>query len=267
MEFLNQELTQIIILMAVSIPLGIFLGHSLVYFFNKVPPTWFCDYNEKPSEELVDGSQRIKSVPWKLALSFFFICAGIKIWMTKAAALDILVSSKESIAVDSFLQGANPIAFTASLPIPLTATAITLATLIAIWALLSIAIADKKYMIIPDQYVILLIIVAIGFIPFQESIFDPLMGGLFGGGILLIIALVGKTVMKTDIMGMGDVKLCTALGLIVGFYPMAYILAASGILSGLFFLIGMIKGQLKRKELAPLGPYICASGIIYFLLF
>ena len=64
--------------------------------------------------------------------------------------------------------------------------------LIAIWLLVQIAMADRKYMIIPDQFVIALAVTAFGFIPFQDSFRFQLLGALAGGGSLLVVGLIGK---------------------------------------------------------------------------
>ena len=61
---------------------GIFAGNGAVYFFNKMPAAWLCDYGEKPSEELLDPyTQRVKSYPWKFIFTMLFVVLGIKMVM------------------------------------------------------------------------------------------------------------------------------------------------------------------------------------------
>ena len=48
----------------IAILLAIFLGNGAVYFFNKMPAKWFCEYGEEPKGILTDPfTQRIKNHP------------------------------------------------------------------------------------------------------------------------------------------------------------------------------------------------------------
>ena len=122
--------------------------------------------------------ERIKKYPWSWVFAFIFLGAVFCIW------------------------NMGPVYQTAGLP--------------ALWLLLLIALADQKYMIIPDQLVVALAVTAIGFVPFQEDFLSPLYGALIGGGSLLIIGTIGRWISKKDVMGFGDVKLMAAIGLVSG---------------------------------------------------
>ena len=119
-----------------------------------------------------------------------------------------------------------------------------IAGMLAFWLLLQIGIADKKYMIIPDQFVIALAVTALGFIPFQASYLSPLYGALIGGGSFLFIGILGQSILKKEAMGFGDVKLLTAIGLLAGTKGVIIILFltifASGAILGFRFLMGRI---------------------------
>ena len=129
--------------------------------------------------------------------------------------------------------------------------------LVSLWAMLIIAISDKKYMIIPDQFVALLAFTAI----FSANYLESLYGCLLGGGCMLTIGITGKLLYKRDALGFGDVKLFAAIGLITGPYGTALILAASSFLSCLVFSIGLLSKRIARTDVLPLGPYI---AIAYF---
>ena len=75
------------------------------------------------------------------------------------------------------------------------------AAVVFCWALLEIGLADKKYGIIPDQFVILTAISALGFIPFHSSFLQPMWGMLLGGGVMLASALIGKLILKKETLG------------------------------------------------------------------
>ena len=107
-----------------SILFGILAGHAAVYIFNKIPAKWLCDYGQEPSEELEDKyTQRVKGYPWKWVYSAFFVIGSLH-----------LVFYEWIYA---------------------------LAALALCWALLEISLADKKYGIIPDQFIILAAISAL----------------------------------------------------------------------------------------------------------
>jgi prepilin signal peptidase PulO-like enzyme (type II secretory pathway) len=140
-----------------------------------------------------------------------------------------------------------------------------IAALVSLWALLIIAIADKKYMIIPDQFVILLALTAFGYAPYHESFLSPLYGALIGGGCMLIIGITGKLIFKKEALGFGDVKLFAAVGLIAGPYGVSIILIASSFLSCIFFGVELIRGKIKRTDVLALGPFIALSAAAYLV--
>ena len=219
---------KLLIIIGTSIVAGILAGNGAVVVFNRMPASWLCDYNEEPSEELKRrDTQRIKSHPWKAAFSMLFVLAAIKM-----AIFDWQYA---------------------------------IAALVSMWALLIIAIADKKYMIIPDQFVILLALTAFGYAPYHDSFLMPLWGALLGGGCMLLIGITGKLIFKKEALGFGDVKLFGAVGLVTGPYGVAIVLVASSFLSCIFFGISLIRGKVKRTDVLALGPFIAFSAAIYLL--
>ena len=113
------EVIRAVIICSAAVGLGVLLGNSAVWFFNRIPGKWLTDYDEEPSEELLHPTQqRIRSTPWKYVFTGFFICCGIYLGLKDPGY-----------------------AFPA---------------LAALWLLLEMSIADQKYMIVPDQLVLLL---------------------------------------------------------------------------------------------------------------
>lgn len=212
-----------------AIAAGIFSGHAAVYVFNKIPAKWLCDYGQEPDEKLKDPyCQRVKGYPWKWLFSAFF-----------AAGLIRLVIFDPVFAA---------------------------AALVFCWALLEIGTADKKYGIIPDQFVILTGISALGFIPYHDTFLQPLWGMLLGGGLMLFTAVLGKLLLKKETLGFGDVKLFAAVGLALGFRGTLWTLVLSAVASAVFFSILLLRKKIKRRDMLPLGPYICGAGIFYAVI-
>ena len=61
--------------------------------------------------------------------------------------------------------------------------------IVTLWLLLQIGMADGKYSIIPDQFVIALVVAAFGYIPFHSSYQSQLLGALVGGGSILLMGI------------------------------------------------------------------------------
>lgn len=207
---------------------GIFAGNGAVYFFNKMPAAWLCDYGEKPSAELLDPyTQRVKSYPWKFIFTMLFIIIDIK-----------LVMDDWQFAV---------------------------AALCAMWLLLEMAIADQKYRIVPDQLIILLAVSAFGFIPFHGSWQACLLGGITGFSVMLVMALLGKLAYRRDVLGGGDIKLFSALGLILGTGGVLLVFGMTALFSAGHFIWLLARKKLKRTDSVPMVPYIAVSVFVYIV--
>ena len=137
-----------------------------------------------------------------------------------------------------------------------------LAATAALWLLLELALADKKYSIVPDQLVILLAVTAIGVIPFHGSWKPPLFGALIGFGVMTFIALAGKLAYKRDTLGGGDIKIFSALGLIAGPYGILFIFAATTLISAACFAYLIAKKRVKITDSLPMVPYIAIAAAI-----
>ena len=216
----------IIIKVAASIVLGVLAGFAAVYIFNKMPAGWLCDYGEKSGPELTDPHiQRVKGYPWRWIYS-----AGFECLLVRLSFCDIQFAA---------------------------------AGVFACWAMLIIGLADLKYMVIPDQFVIMLALSAFGFIPFHSSVWQPLLGAIVGGGAMLAVAGIGSLIFHREVMGFGDVKLFASLGLVLGLKGTVAVLLGASLASGIAAAAGLASGRYRRNDERPLGPYICGCGCLY----
>lgn len=220
---------EIIILTLVTVPLGVLLGFSAVYVFNKMPAKWLCDYGEEPTAEMTDVKEkRLKEYPAKIYFAMLFIVFGIYMVM------------------QDYTFG--------------------FAALFEMWILMLIALADKKYMIIPDQFIILLALFACPMSIFRKSVKDMIYGAILGFGIMICAALIGKLIAGRDALGFGDVKLMAAIGLNAGLLGTAFVLVLTSLLAAGYFIIGIIRRSIDLKDEKPLGPFISAAMTIYLLV-
>ena len=227
---MSGQLTFTLIICGAAIAAGILLGNSAVYFFNKMPGKWLCDYGQEPDEELMHPThQRVKSTPWKYVFSGLFIAARIKMGLE------------------------NPL--------------YALPALAALWLLLEMSIADIKYMIVPDQLIMLLVITGLGFIPHHAfGVMDCLVGAAIGFGIMVLIAVIGRLVYKKAAVGGADIKLFGALGLCLGTDGIIAVFILSTFLSAGHFLWLLIRRKIRLSGERPMVPYIAAAATIYLAI-
>lgn len=219
------DLFAILIQILLSIAAGVLAGFSAVYTFNRIPAKWLCDYNQEPDRGM--WGERIKKRPWTVVFILVFAAASLKL-------LD-----------QSFLYAIPGI--------------------ITLWLLLLIGMADRKYMIIPDQFVVALAVTAFGFIPFHSSYQSQLIGAVVGGGSILLMGIFGRLLFRKEAMGFGDVKLFAAIGLMFGLRGVVVILILTVFSSAFVFGVGLLTGKIKTGEAQPLGPFIAASASVYVL--
>ena len=227
---MEKQLIVTMIICGAAIGAGVVLGNGAVYFFNRMPGKWLCEYDEEPSQELLHPTcQRVKSTPWKYVFTGFFVVIGITLGLQ------------------------NPLyAFPA---------------LIAIWLLLEMSIADIKYMIVPDQLIMLLVITGLGFISHHVfGIMDCLVGAAVGFGVMLLIAVIGRLMYKKPAVGGADVKLFAALGLVLGTDGIVAVFVISTFLSSGHFIWMMVRKGAKLTDERPMVPYIAAAATIYLVI-
>ncbi|MCQ2547170.1 MAG: A24 family peptidase [Clostridia bacterium] len=283
-------MTEIIIKIALSIVAGFLAGPAAVYVFNHVPGQWLCDYGENPVERsnalvrarglsekegeniqrsLVDSTfRRIKENPWRWVFAAGFICICLRLSLQTTGELQIGTTGDDRIL----------------------SMQLALAGLLVCWALLLIALADRIYMIIPDQFLLILMLAGAGMLPVHAKAMDAGLGSFlneltgyrFSNGMLaaiyllagiaigvllmLLVALLGRLVSGTDALGMGDIKLYAVLGFALGAAGIIFVFILSTLTAGISAGLGLATGSTGRKDQKPLGPHICVAAIIFVFI-
>lgn len=141
---------------------------------------------------------------------------------------------------------------------------------------LPMAVIDFKHCILPNKLQLLVLPIALGvaflhtkqrFAFYQnDEMLDPLWGALIGGGILFVIAVGGMFLSHHDeVMGMGDIKLLTLLGLLCGVQNILVVLLIGTILTGCIGFGLIISKKKKAADKIAFGPYLIAS--FYLVIF
>lgn len=161
----------------------------------------------------------------------------------------------------------------------------------AIWvlaflALILISIIDYRQRIIPDElsaFLALLGIAKIGVLLYFDRVFPPLQQSLlqhyallgrYWDGVLInhllgaafALLLLGLIVLitKGKGMGLGDVKLGAALGLLFG-WPDIFLLIVLAFLAGALVTLPLLVRKAKAlKDTVPFGPFLAAGAALTF---
>lgn len=95
--------------------------------------------------------------------------------------------------------------------------------------------------------------------------YNPILGIVSGAGTLLLVAIVGSVVCKTDAMGMGDVKLLAVIGLFLGWRLTLVALLLSVILAAIVSFVLILSNKVNGKSEVPFGPFIAIGTFIAML--
>jgi len=221
------------------IVIGIITGYLTMRLFNILPVSWLTDYNESPNEK--HAGKRIRFCPEGIVTSIIFCIVSVLLFISFGLSPYIIISY------------------------------------ITVVALVIIAISDIKYTIIPDQFVVLVGILAVIFILYDllmhkniyhTSYLSPIIGAVFGGGIIYLIGLIGKLLFKKDeAMGFGDVKLLFVAGLYFGSPGIFIVLLMTILISGIYFSTLIIAKKTQKDENKALGPHIVVACILYITFY
>ena len=122
---------------------------------------------------------------------------------------------------------------------------------------------DFKTQILPDTLHPILISVGLLFSPsLLHTQIPDLIFGLIGGYLITYLTLyITSIILKKEAMGMGDVKLISALGALIGLSNMPVLLLLSSLLAGIYIIF------VKNKKVTfAFGPFISMASIIIIFL-
>jgi len=132
--------------------------------------------------------------------------------------------------------------------------------------LLVVFFVDYDHMIIPDKLVVAALLGAVLLVVYNcfwpvsiygdRNWWNPLLGALLGSGLLLLVALVGAFLFKTEAMGGGDIKILFPIGLFLGWRLLLLALFLSILIAGGYALILLLGRRISRQAMIPFGPFL-----------
>ena len=211
---------------------GVLAGALVTWLFGKFPDKWLQDYGVTPQDPDYRPSKRMRPFPEGLiAVVFCVACYCITIFFCRNAYIE-----------DHFRPMHLAVIF---LVIPV---------------LLLVMMADKLNRIIPDQFTIYIAFCGVlsvlsdvfeGSVWFSDGVkwyvpvLNKIIASLIGGGVIWLIGFLSITFLGREGMGMGDMWLLFATGLITGCYGLIVLIYVS-IFSALIFAIPLLIRKRKR---------------------
>jgi leader peptidase (prepilin peptidase) / N-methyltransferase len=131
---------------------------------------------------------------------------------------------------------------------------------------ITLALIDLRTMQLPNYLTLPLMILGLlvssftnfGFCQAHESIIGLILGYSLIWGVNFFYFLVTK---KHGI-GMGDAKLLSAFGSILGYFYILPILLIASVLGLLGGILWLKLNKLSHQHAFPFGPYLCIAGLI-----
>lgn len=143
-----------------------------------------------------------------------------------------------------------------------------LATMIASWVLLTLALIDFDTTLLPDSITLPflwagLLLAALGISPVKLT--DAVWGAAAGYLALWSVYWLFKLLTGKEGMGYGDFKLLGALGAWLGWQYLPMIILLSSLVGALVGGTLLVTKLIKRDQGIPFGPYLAAAGWIALL--
>ncbi|MBQ0004345.1 MAG: prepilin peptidase [Clostridiales bacterium] len=231
-----------VIKIGIALALAVIFGNGCVVVFNRVPARWFEDWTgegdkrrlpDRLLETMENGRQRLPSTPWKMGFTAFFVFAGI------------YLATKEPL---QYLIGA----------------------MIVMAVVLEMAVSDALYMVVPDQFMILLCASAVGFIGLHNVWWEPLAGAGVGLALSFAVFGTGRLLFHKDAIGGADIKFYIAIGLVTGVAGVVVIFVMTSMISLVLAAVASFRkrglvGTAGEANAVAMLPGAFAATSIYLL--
>ena len=123
--------------------------------------------------------------------------------------------------------------------------------------LIFVVISDLQYLIIPDLFTALLLVLVIThqFLA-GASWLSSLIAVIFSLILFLTILIVAKKIYKKDALGMGDIKLMLPFSILLAWPMTVMAVFLSFIIGGFFAMLVLLTGKKKLGQALAFGPFL-----------
>jgi leader peptidase (prepilin peptidase)/N-methyltransferase len=131
--------------------------------------------------------------------------------------------------------------------------------------LLGIAMTDAREFIIPDEFTLGGLVIALIFSLTDglHGVTSAAIGAVMGFGVLWLVGTVGTWVFKEDAMGGGDIKMMAMVGAFLGWQGVLLTIFLGALLGSLVFLPLLLAGH---KKLVPFGIFLSIGAAATYAL-
>jgi len=140
--------------------------------------------------------------------------------------------------------------------------------LVLIYSLIVISVIDFDTHLILNKILITLSVIIIVLNLFFNIVdwTEGSLGFLTGGGILLLVSLIGKYILKKESMGMGDVKFAAVMGFFLGWKLVLIALYAGFVIALLYYIAAKVLNSKGLQKRIPMAPFF-SIAIVLFLFY
>lgn len=141
--------------------------------------------------------------------------------------------------------------------------------ILMLFILAAIAWIDWKVKKIPNMLVLFLICIRFLFFIY-ETVKEPdytrfnIIQMVFGAILCLMLLLICRLLSRNSI-GMGDIKLFSALGLYFG-YDIMHVMFFSFLCTAIYSIYMLLFKKMKKKDSVPMGPFIFLGTVLSIII-
>ena len=136
--------------------------------------------------------------------------------------------------------------------------------------LIPVSLIDARWYIIPDVIVATGLTLGLGITAaisvHQQDWYYPLehlIGAVAGSGILLLIGILGKAILRKEAMGGGDIKLMALIGLFLGAWPhLLIVIVLSAFIGSIVGVLLISFTERDRQHPIPYGPFLAIAAVL-----
>jgi leader peptidase (prepilin peptidase)/N-methyltransferase len=94
---------------------------------------------------------------------------------------------------------------------------------------------------------------------------DAALGSMIGGGLLALLGALFRWLRGIDGLGLGDVKLLSAVGLWVGWQGLPLVLSIASTTALAFLALRMVRQGRPLRAILPFGPFLALGTVVSWL--
>jgi prepilin signal peptidase PulO-like enzyme (type II secretory pathway) len=135
-----------------------------------------------------------------------------------------------------------------------------------VFVLLFTLLADLRYLIVPDFFVAILIILAVLIQLFSgENWLLPITAVLFSSVFFYALYFLASKILHKPALGFGDIKLMMPLAFLLSWPKVILSIFLAFIIGGIFAMLLLLTGKKKIGQALPFAPFLIVAFLITFV--